>query len=172
MYLERWRFACQYPAMRLVIATCESPLYPSLVDLRFLVLRQPLGYTRQQFDLSGDTKCTYVVALPADSDEPMLGVVALEKKWVDGEPTGEAQLRQMAVRPNLQRSGIGRALVRELEHYAQAQGVRRIFLHARDHAIGFYERLGYVAEGAVFSEVGIPHRLMRKALGGGSPGQI
>jgi hypothetical protein len=32
------------------------------------------------------------------------------------------------------------------------------------HAIPFYERAGFVAEGAEFEEAGIPHRVMRMAL--------
>ena len=37
-------------------------------------------------------------------------------------------------------------------------------LHAREAAVPFYERLGYLSEGEPFDEVGLPHRAMRKRL--------
>ena len=44
---------------------------------------------------------------------------------------------------------------------------RRLVLHARATAVGFYERLGYRIEGPEFCEVTIPHYPMGKSLGGG-----
>ena len=41
---------------------------------------------------------------------------------------------------------------------------REVTLHARANVVGFYERLGYSAQGDPFLEVGIPHRHMRRAL--------
>jgi predicted GNAT family N-acyltransferase len=35
-------------------------------------------------------------------------------------------------------------------------------LHARIVAVGFYEKMGYVRQGELFTEVGIPHVLMQK----------
>jgi predicted GNAT family N-acyltransferase len=37
-------------------------------------------------------------------------------------------------------------------------------MHARDSAIGFYEKFGYKVTGAPFTEVNLPHRLMEKQL--------
>ena len=37
-------------------------------------------------------------------------------------------------------------------------------IHAQTSALGFWERAGYVAEGAEFEEAGIPHVAMRRAL--------
>jgi predicted GNAT family N-acyltransferase len=37
-------------------------------------------------------------------------------------------------------------------------------LHARATAIDFYKRLGYSVCSEEFTEVGIPHRIMRKQL--------
>ncbi len=94
--------------------------------------------------------------------------------WQDGEPraclvmtpksAGEVKLRQMAVDFPLQNQGIGTQLVQDAEEFARAQGYTEIMLHARGYAIPFYEKLGYVPEGEEFTEVGIPHRRMRKHL--------
>ena len=47
---------------------------------------------------------------------------------------------------------------------ARAQGLREIFLHAQTHATSFYESAGFLVDGGIFIEAGIPHRLMVKAL--------
>ena len=47
----------------------------------------------------------------------------------------------------------------------QAQGQRSAFLHAQIRAEAFYARLGFVAEGGVFEDAGIPHRCMRAPTG-------
>lgn len=55
----------------------------------------------------------------------------------------EAQIRYMAVVDNYQQQGIGRAIVRALEQYAAANNAKKIILHARENAVGFYEKIGY-----------------------------
>jgi predicted GNAT family N-acyltransferase len=37
-------------------------------------------------------------------------------------------------------------------------------MHARKHAVGFYEKMGYKARGNEFIEVTIPHFAMEKQL--------
>jgi predicted GNAT family N-acyltransferase len=74
------------------------------------------------------------------------------------------RLRAMAVEPSLQGTGIGARLVVGLEAELKKLAVQTISLHARDTAIGFYEKLGYSIEGEPFTEVGIPHRNMVKKL--------
>ena len=43
-------------------------------------------------------------------------------------------------------------------------GYEEIVLHARETALGFYQKLGYETEGDSFTEVGLPHSAMRKKL--------
>ena len=42
--------------------------------------------------------------------------------------------------------------------------MHEVSLHARETAIGFYARLGYVPEGERYLENGIPHLTMRRQL--------
>ena len=46
----------------------------------------------------------------------------------------------------------------------RARGFAQVRLGAQVQALGFYERLGFVAEGPVFDDAGIPHREMVLAL--------
>jgi predicted GNAT family N-acyltransferase len=49
---------------------------------------------------------------------------------------------------------------------AQHRGYRHLALDAQVEAIDFYRRLGFVAEGELFMDAGIPHRHMHLALDG------
>ncbi|TNF33253.1 MAG: GNAT family N-acetyltransferase [Deltaproteobacteria bacterium] len=127
-------------------------------DLRWRVLRQPLGMPPGSEVNAAEARCLHLVA--EDGEGQVVGCVIFR---VDPGETG--QLMQMAVDPSLQGQGVGRALVAEVERRVAADGVREITLHARQVALGFYERLGYAVYGEPYTEVGIPHRHMRKALG-------
>jgi predicted GNAT family N-acyltransferase len=70
----------------------------------------------------------------------------------------------MAVLEPWRRRGIGGALLQVLITIAQERGFDRIELHAQTHALGFYERYGFRAEGAEFIEAGIPHFRMVRIL--------
>jgi predicted GNAT family N-acyltransferase len=86
---------------------------------------------------------------------------------VDDTPVGTARMLpgghigRMAVLAEWRGRGIGTALLRSLLELAESQGVRSPYLHAQCSAIGFYERLGFRAEGPEFIDARIPHRLMR-----------
>lgn len=73
-------------------------------------------------------------------------------------------LGRLAVARAARGLGVGAALVRGIEEAARACGLAAVDLHAQTHALGFYERLGYVAYGPEFPDAGIPHRAMRRAL--------
>jgi predicted GNAT family N-acyltransferase len=47
---------------------------------------------------------------------------------------------------------------------AGEQGLAQVHLNAQSSALGFYERLGFRADGPEFDEVGIPHRRMRQRI--------
>jgi len=77
---------------------------------------------------------------------------------------GEVRLRQMAVISGLQGKGLGRALMQFAENIARDRGYKKITMHARKTAIGFYEKLGYKTTGNEFVEVTVPHFTMEKNL--------
>ncbi|MEU2830814.1 GNAT family N-acetyltransferase [Streptomyces lavendulae] len=73
-------------------------------------------------------------------------------------------LGRLAVRKSARGLGVGVALVRAIEAEAAGLGLTAVDLGAQTHALGFYERLGYVAYGPEFQDAGIPHRSMRRPL--------
>jgi predicted N-acetyltransferase YhbS len=132
------------------------PLYAGELELRFRVLREPLGFTRDQVAFPFESNSLHLVAHEGDT---VLGCVLFNPEDAHG-----GRLFQMAVAPHLQGQGLGARLVRSLEEELRRRGFTHVHLHARAPVIPFYERLGYAVDGEPFTEVGIPHRHMRKAL--------
>jgi predicted GNAT family N-acyltransferase len=77
---------------------------------------------------------------------------------------GAAKAERIAVLEEARGLGLGRALVESIERHARQAGLESVRLDAQVQAAGFYEKLGYLAEGEVFIEAGIDHRRMTKPL--------
>ena len=76
----------------------------------------------------------------------------------------DGQIGRMAVLSNFRKFGVGAALLELAVEKARHLGFASVFLNAQSHALGFYERAGFVAEGEEFLEAGIPHFRMTQAL--------
>jgi ribosomal protein S18 acetylase RimI-like enzyme len=131
--------------------------YAAELDLRYRVLRAPLGFSRQQTLSPFEDGSVHMLAV---DDGRVVGCVLFRPL-----AARQGRLYQMAVEPRLQRRGIGARLVAALEAEVARRGFDEVVLHARATAVGFYERAGYTVDGAPFTEVGIPHVKMRKLLG-------
>lgn len=77
---------------------------------------------------------------------------------------GVAKIGRVAVSKEWRGWGVGTALMAEAVGRAAARGFRVALLDAQVPVISFYEKLGFVAEGPVFDDAGIPHRRMTKLL--------
>ena len=92
----------------------------------------------------------------------------------DGQPVGTGRLLpdghigRMAVLAGWRGCGVGAALLQALIDEAGRRGVARLVLSAQTHALGFYARFGFVPEGEVYEEAGLPHQVMTR-VGSGSP---
>jgi predicted GNAT family N-acyltransferase len=73
---------------------------------------------------------------------------------------GRLHIGRVAVLAEQRGRGLGRAVMAGLHDLARQRGATAVTLAAQLHAIGFYERLGYVARGEIFLDAGIEHRWM------------
>jgi GNAT superfamily N-acetyltransferase len=142
--------------MALKLIDYGSPEYQQMVQLRNDILRKPLGLRFSPDELEKEKDD---ILIGAFEDDRLLGCCML----INTDP-GTVRLRQMAVHKNLQGKGIGRALMQFAENIARDRGYRKITMHARRSATGFYEKLGYVTTGGEFEEVTLPHVVMEKQL--------
>lgn len=92
-------------------------------------------------------------------------LVFLDEKVVGtGRLTKEGKVGRMAISKTVRGQGLGAQLLRAICDYAQQSGYHRIYLHAQQHAEGFYTKAGFCKEGSVFYEAGIPHIKMAREL--------
>lgn len=75
-----------------------------------------------------------------------------------------AQIGRMAVLSTFRNRGIGKAILNHLIALAQAEGVLTLTLHSQVPVIPFYAKLGFIAQGPIYDEAGIPHRNMMLLL--------
>jgi predicted GNAT family N-acyltransferase len=130
--------------------------YLQMVHLRHEILRKPLGLTFDEAELEKEKED---ILIGAFEDDRLLGCCLLSPM-----NASTIRLRQMAVPNNMQGKGIGRALMIFAENIARDQGYRKLCMHARKTALGFYMKLGYTISGEEFTEVTIPHYIMEKGL--------
>lgn len=127
-----------------------------MVQLRLDILRKPLGlsFTKEELDKEKDD-----ILIGSFDEDQMLGCCILTK--IDER---RIRLRQMAVQKKLQGKGIGESIASFAENIARDKGYKILMMHARDTAIGFYEKYGYVVKGDQFIEVKTNHHVMEKRL--------
>ncbi|AUX40387.1 hypothetical protein SOCE26_017870 [Sorangium cellulosum] len=111
-------------------------------------------------------------AVPEDIEADELDAVAEHFVVLDGPevvatmrlvPYGDAlKVGRVAVRKALRGSGVGRRLMEEAIRVAAARGARALVLSSQVSAAPFYRKLGFVEEGPIYDEAGIPHvRMVR-----------
>ena len=133
-----------------------TPEYAAALRLREEVLRRPLGLHLSDADLAAESVCFHLGGFDGAA---LVAVLLLQSLDAD-----TIQMRQVAVDPARQRSGIGTRLIAFAETFARAKGYRSLLAHARGTAVGFYEKLGYETTGPAFIEMTIPHRLVTRRL--------
>lgn len=85
--------------------------------------------------------------------------------YLRAEDIGEKlHLGRICVKKDMRKSGYGRILMDFLFKYAKENGFSAVELSAVDTAVGFYEKIGFVAEGEFYLETGVPHIYMKKNL--------
>lgn len=142
--------------MALKIVDYGTDEYKDTIKLRNEILRKPLGLSFADEELEKEKANMHMAAY---EDERMLGCCML----VEEDPQ-TVRLRQMAVVNDVQGKGIGRALMSFAENLARDRGYKKITMHARKNALGFYEKMGYKKKGEEFVEITVPHYVMEKEL--------
>lgn len=93
---------------------------------------------------------------------------------VNGKPAGTARLLldgdigkigRICVLADHRGTGLGAKIVEAaMDHLRTLPAIKRAKLGSQDHAIGFYEKLGFVGYGPFYDDAGIPHRDMIRDL--------
>lgn len=121
--------------------------------LRRAVFIDEQGYSEAEEwdDLDADAR--HLVAY--DGDRP-LGTARIF--------VSEGRIGRVCVLRAARGTGLGAALIRDAMARLRAAGCARAVLGAQVRAMGFYERLGFVACGPEYDDGGVPHREMARPL--------
>lgn len=130
-------------------------------------------------DFSTDREAIYAIrrtvfiieqAVPEEIEIDDLDPVACHVlAYLDGKPVGtgritpDGRIGRMAVLAECRGCGVGRAILDALIDIGRRSDAPRLYLSAQCHAIPFYEKSGFVAEGPVYLDAGIEHRHMVRA---------
>jgi predicted GNAT family N-acyltransferase len=75
----------------------------------------------------------------------------------------QIRLRGMAIKPNVQKIGLGKRLLHHIEKESKKKAPVLLWFNARTTAVDFYKKEGFLVEGKEFNMNGVgPHFLMYK----------
>lgn len=147
--------------MEITIRTPKSDAeWDAYYDLRYRILREPLGQPRGSERNEGDEIGIHFALFEDDK------IKAIARLDYSDLQEGIAQVRFVAVEENLQGKGFGKKIMIATEEAAIARGDKKMILHARDYAVDFYLKLGYTLIGESYLLFGqLQHYLMEKEFG-------
>ncbi len=76
----------------------------------------------------------------------------------------DAHIGRLAVKKSHRGRGIGRDICRFIIEDCKGKGCTRVWLNSQLHAVGFYQKLGFLPTGSPFFEAGIEHVTMELSL--------
>ena len=124
---------------------------------RYKILRKPIGLHRSTIRDKLEKISYHVMAI--NNKGKIIGVGRLHFVNIN-----ESQIRYMAVDKNFRKKGVGNAIVHELEKHSLNNYRNKIILNARENAVIFYSKLGYVNLGKIDVGIDIKHFQMKKNL--------
>ncbi|MBT4617027.1 MAG: GNAT family N-acetyltransferase [Gammaproteobacteria bacterium] len=164
------------------LARWSNPLYHGVdradyskgsVELRQFNTREA-DWRTDGNQLSNIRRLVFIVEQKVPKDEEWDGKDEDSWHWLATDtkdvPIGTArllpdgQIGRMAVLSHYRKFGVGAALLEQAVEKARHLGFSRVFLNAQSHALGFYERAGFIAQGEEFQEAGIAHYRMTQTL--------
>lgn len=126
---------------------------------RWEMLRKPLNQAEGSEKDAYDTLAHHQVAV--DENEQ---IVAIGRLYINAD--NEAAIRFLAVDPTLRSRGLGTLIAMTLESVARKEGVKRVVCSAREDAVDFFTKLGFVNQGEITTMQTTPlrHYLMSKPV--------
>lgn len=142
--------------MNLRIGSWQELAAPA-TQIRFAVFVDEQGIARDEELDELDAVCVHAVV-------ECEGLAA-----ATGRLCPDGRIGRMAVLKSHRGRRLGSMVIDGLINEARRKDMRKVYLHAQCHALGFYARFGFSAHGPIFKEAGIDHREMRRSLAKAAP---
>jgi predicted GNAT family N-acyltransferase len=104
-------------------------------DLRYRILREPLGKPRGSERNEGDATGIHLALYDGNTLQAIARLDQAEPKI--------SQTRFVAVDSSTRGKGYGRLIMEAAEQKSKEMGNEKMILHARDYALEFYLKIGY-----------------------------
>ncbi|MCV6592651.1 MAG: GNAT family N-acetyltransferase [Silicimonas sp.] len=127
----------------------------AVLDIRARVFIAEQGVSEEEERDGRDGEAVHLIAF---AGEQPVGTARILTVGTTGK------IGRVAVLASERGTGIGKALIEACLVEIKAMGLETAKLGAQTHAIGFYEALGFAAEGPEYLDANIPHRDMLRTL--------
>ena len=142
---------------RVVIQVAQLPAdLPQIFQIRYQVFQIEQGVDPA---LEFDGKDEQAIHLLAYLNQIAVGTARL--RLLNPQT---AKIERVAVLSEMRGLGIGKQIMETALEVLKSANVAEVQIHAQEQVRNFYLGLGFVPEGAVFEEAGIPHVKMKKRL--------
>jgi predicted GNAT family N-acyltransferase len=145
------------PEFFVQVGTWSDPNFKELASFvrqQVFVLEQNVPL-EQELDEQVDAECIHALAFDFAACSAPVGV---------GRLLPDGHIGRMAVLRDYRGKGVGEMIMLRLMDEARLKRYEQVVLNAQTHALGFYQRFGFIAEGDEYLEANIPHRTMRCKL--------
>ena len=147
----------KYLNYRIIIPGSKNELL-SYYNLRYEVLRKPWGQPENSVRDEWEDQSLHVLMIDDSGKAIATGRLQFNSDI-------EGQIRSMVVAETFRGYGLGTRILKFLEQKAKEKKFSKIVLDARDNAVKFYEKNGYVIDGSSYTLFGvIPHFRMFKNI--------
>ena len=140
--------------MFLIKIDFASPTFDEYIKMRYDEILEPLGLDWDEETILEEEKLEHYGLF--DVDFQFLGGVQLDPE--------HATIKQLVIRKDIQKKGLGSFVLKELEKIAVAKHMEQISLLAQKAVLSFYEKQGFAKEGNLKNIAGIEHQLMTKKI--------
>lgn len=140
----------------LVTSTASGAKWQAISALRRRVFIEEQNVPESEEWDSADATATHVAAIYQNGEKYQL--IGCARLLADG------QIGRMAVQKKWRGRGVGAALLQFTVGLARRMRLETVSLNAQTHAIGFYQRHGFVITGDEFIDAGIPHKKMYRTV--------
>lgn len=145
------------PSKMVIEVAFGTPQYQATVQLRKMVLHEPLNMPFTQVQLNEEYNSFHFACI--DEQSTVLGCLIMQPMDAD-----TVEMKEVAVLHEYRSSGVGTEMVGYVENWAKERGFKRISLISWGSSTAFYIRRGYRKSGKAFKRNETDHYKMVKSL--------
>ncbi len=124
-------------------------------EIRKRVFVEEQGF-EEEFDTT-DKRSIHVVVYDDEGK-----AVGTGRTFADGD--GVYSIGRVAVEKNSRSKGVGEYIMNRLVDECRRHHAKKVQLWSQEHAVGFYEKTGFVADGQTMLEQGVMHMRMEMCI--------